>query len=494
MTNTAKPSASRVSRRLALLFAATGGTAALLTACGGKVTTTATTAASGPATNGTTTRAVVAGSASTVATTQAQSPSTTASRVASSPATSVAGAQRPLVVQQWDAPTSPFGKWLLTYLQAFPKQSGIQLDIRQHTGDAAQEQSVWVASGDVPDVFFRTGRGAIPYAAFVDKKVIQPLDAYVKKDNFDLSDFWPRVIELMTSQGHLWVIPQDFNQELFGYNPAFLQTAGVKAPPSDWTDRSWTWATFLQTAQQTQHYLTTQSGAGRYAYGRPNSSWQLWVWTNGGDLLDANWQQIALDQPAALEALDFAAKLAQTEHVAPRPADKLPAGTTLGSLAVAMDALWAAGFNNLRGGTKSMDFDTALFPRGAGDYAAYGGGGGYVMSATSKQPEAAWTLLKYIGAPEYARQKVTAGALGPRISTAKQYFVQAGIPPAHAAVYFDAPAHAHWEPNLTNWPDVATAIDKALLPLWQGQQNAKDAVAGGKAAIEALIKQGSALH
>ncbi|MFI5268553.1 MAG: hypothetical protein ACHQ7M_14365 [Chloroflexota bacterium] len=428
------------------------------------------------------------------ATTQAQSVTSVASPGAAVSATKVSAAQRPLVVQQWDAPTAPFGKWLRTYLQAFPKQSGIQLDIRQHAGDAAQEQSVWVASGDVPDVFFRTGRGAIPYAAFVDKKVIQPLDAYVKRDNFDLTDFWPKVIQLMTAQGHLWVIPQDFNQQLFGYNPAFLQSAGTKAPPADWTDRSWTWPVFLQTAQQTQRYLTAQSGPGHYAYGRPNGAWQLWVWTNGGDLLDANWQQLALDQPAALEALDFAAKLAQGEQVAPKPADKLPAGQSLGTLDVAMDGLWAAGFNNLRAGKTTMTFDTALFPRGAGDYAAFGGGGGYVMSAASKQPEAAWTLLKYIGAPEYARQKVTAGALGPRISTAKQYFVQPSIPPAHAAVYFEAPAHAHWEPNLTNWPDIATAIDKALLPLWQGKQNAKDAVASGKEAVDALIKQGAALH
>jgi multiple sugar transport system substrate-binding protein len=486
--------ANRLSRRLALQLAAVGGAAALLAACGGAATNTVTTATNAAGAGGTATRISVVSSEPTSATTQAQAPSTAGTRAAAAPAGSVTGAQQSLVVQQWDVPTAPFGKWLRTYLQAFPKQSGIQLDIRQHTGDPAQEQSVWVASGTVPDVFFRTGRGAIPYAAFVDKKVIQPLDAYVKRDNFDLSDFWPKVIQLMTAQGHLWVIPQDFNQELFGYNPAFLQTAGAKAPPSDWTDRSWTWPAFLQTAQQTQRYLTTQSGAGHYAFGRPNGVWQLWVWTNGGDLLDVNWQQVALDQPAALEALDFAAKLAQGEQVAPKPSDKLPAGQSLGTLDVAMDGLWAAGFNDLRAGKATLDFDTALFPRGAGDYAAYGGGGGYVMAATSKQPEAAWTLLKYIGAPEYARQKVTAGALGPRISTAKQYFVQAGIPPAHAAVYFDAPAHAHWEPNLTNWPDIATAINKALLPLWQGQQNAKGAVASGKAAIEALIKQGTALH
>jgi multiple sugar transport system substrate-binding protein len=129
-------------------------------------------------------------------------------------------------------------------------------------------------------------------------------------------------------------------------------------------------------------------------------------------------------------------------------------------------------------------------PRGAGKYVSGGGGGGYVMSASSKHPDAAWELLKYIGAKEYAVNKVRHGALGPRISTAKEHFVQPGVPPAHAAVYFDAPAHAMWEPNLTNWNDIQAELSKELAPLWRGEQSAKEAAANAQRAFETLRPQG----
>lgn len=105
----------------------------------------------------------------------------------------------PIRVQQWDASNSPFGLWLEGYYTAFPAKSGIQTAIvpRKTDVSAADEQAVWVAAGDVPDVFFRTGRGLVPYAVFAAKNVIRPLDPFIKRDKWDQSDFWPNLIKLM---------------------------------------------------------------------------------------------------------------------------------------------------------------------------------------------------------------------------------------------------------------------------------------------------------
>lgn len=155
-----------------------------------------------------------------------------------------------------------------------------------------------------------------------------------------------------------------------------------------------------------------------------------------------------------------------------------------------MDILAAAELNAIRGQSKDLVFDTSLFPRGAGKYVAGGGGGGYVMSASTKHPDAAWEMLKYIGAKEYAVNKVKNGALGPRISTAREVFVQPGLPPAHAAVYFDAPANARWEPKLTNWDEVIVETNKALTPLWRGEQSAREAAANAQRAFDTMRAQG----
>lgn len=409
---------------------------------------------------------------------------------ASSQATKPGGTEkRPVRVQQWDTPSTPFGQWLQTYFEAFPAKTGIQTTIVHRKSDvsAAAEQAVWVAGGDVPDVFFRTGRGLVPYAAFASKGVIKPLENLIKRDRWDQSDFWPNLIKLMTARGQQWVIPQDFNQNLFAYNTTLLQQAGVAPPPSDWKDQSWTWNELVRRAQQVQARLGDGSN---WAMGRPQGNWQMYLWSNGGDSMNADGTKVTLTAAAAVEALDFVARLMHTHRVAPTPQVTLPPGHALATQSAAMDNLAAAAINAIRGQNRDLEFDVCLPPRGAGRYVAGGGGGGYVLSVTSKQPDAAWELLKYVGAKEYAVNKVRHGALGPRISTAREYFVQAGIPPAHGAVYFDAPGNARWEPNLTNWNDIQVAVEQALQPLWRGEQSAKDAAANAQRAFEALLPQG----
>jgi multiple sugar transport system substrate-binding protein len=214
------------------------------------------------------------------------------------------------------------------------------------------------------------------------------------------------------------------------------------------------------------------------------------MWTNGGDYASADGARTTLTDPAVVDALDFVAKLVHTHRVAPTPQTPLPPGSAIANQSVAMEAFAASNINAVRGQNKDLVFDCCLFPRGAGKYVSGGGGGGYVLSTASKHPDAAWELLKYIGAKEYAINKVRNGALGPRISTAREVFVQPGLPPARAAVYFDAPASARWEPNLTNWDDVKTEVDKALAPLWQGTQSAGEAAANAQRAFETLRPQG----
>ena len=413
--------------------------------------------------------------------------------------TSVAAKAASIRISEWDIPPQPFGVWLHGYLQAFPAKTGIPLEImlKDPGIPVTQEQDTWVASGDVPDVFYRTGSGTATFAAYAVNKVIQPLTPFINRDKFDISDFWPGAIQQLSGQGKLWVIPQDFNQAIWAYDVTMLQGAGVPLPPTSWTDTSWTWDHFLRAAQQIQQYLSRQDPAGkRFAFGRfgLTGNWEMWVWANGGKVVSDDGKTLLLDQPAALEALDYAAKLATNYHVAPLPTDKLASTDALGvaKSQVAIDVLHASGIGNLiRPNAPNLDFDVTMMAHGAGSYVASGVGDGYVLSASSRAPDQAWELLKYLGDPAYAQAKVTiGGGLGPRSSAAHQYFVQAGKAPAHAALYFDAAAHAHWEPNLTNWADIASALGKALAPVWAGKQTATEAVAGAKQSLQSLLQKG----
>lgn len=491
---------AHLSRRACLGLLSGGAAAGLLAACGGTASVDGTATAAAPsssavaATSATTPPRAVAATRSTGGT--AVAPSAAKAPVAPS-TTSVAAKGASVRVVEWDVPPEPFGVWLHSYLQAFPAQTGIKLEILlANHARPLQEEDTWVASGDVPDIFYRSGSGAFTFAAYAVKKVIQPLTPFVDRDRFDLSDFWPDALRQLSGQGKLWVMPQDFNQAIWAYNATDFRGAGLPLPPTSWSDTSWTWDSFLHTAQQMQQYLTRQNAAGgHYAMGRfgVTGNWEMWVWTNGGKVVSDDGKTLLLDQPAALAALDFAAKLATTYHVAPGPGDKLaaPDAMALGKSLVAIDLLHAAGVSNqIRAVAPNLDFDVTTMAHGAGGYVASGVGDGYVLAASSRAPDQAWELLKYLGAPEYAKNKVSYGGLGARSSAAHQYFVRQGKPPVHAALYFDAAAHSRWEPNLTNWAEVATALGQALAPVWQGKQTAKEAVAGAKQSLQSLLQQG----
>ncbi len=400
----------------------------------------------------------------------------------------------PIRVFQWDGPTSPFGVWLLSYFEAFPAKTGIQLEILQTQGNAPlpAQQAAWLAAGDVPDVFPRTARGNLLFAPLAMRGAIRPLTDFIKRDKFDQSDFWPNVLKLMTANDKQWIMPQDFNQTILAYNVTALQSAGAALPPADWKAPSWTWEELVKRSQQVQSRLPGLMGETmQWAMGRPPVN--MLLWSNGAEYISQDGKQVTVAEPAAVEALDFAAKLIHTHRVAPTPQTSLPGGQILATQAVAMNVLAASQINLIRGQNKDLDFDVAPFPKGparGGGYVASGGGGGYVFSGTSKHPDAAWELLKYIGAREYAEQKVKSGALGPRISVAREHFIQPGQPPRNAATYFDAPSHARWSPNLTNWDDVEREINAGLEPLLRGEQSPRDAAGNLKRIIEGLLPQG----
>lgn len=62
------------------------------------------------------------------------------------------------------------------------------------------------AGGICPDVFYTDPQR---YVYFASKGVIQPLDQFVEKeDSFKISDFHPNIVDAITYQGNIWVLPK----------------------------------------------------------------------------------------------------------------------------------------------------------------------------------------------------------------------------------------------------------------------------------------------
>lgn len=140
----------------------------------------------------------------------------------------------------------------------------------------------------------------------IDAGVFQNIRDYVMKDLGN--DFWMDFFSghrLLTSKDEgIYALQVHTNNLAIFYRESFLQKAGIEKPPK-------TWEEFLDTCKKIKENLNTY-GIIFYAGADEAGTWQFepFLWSNGGSLLE-------LDQPEAVEALNFVTKLVK-EGYAPR--------------------------------------------------------------------------------------------------------------------------------------------------------------------------------
>jgi multiple sugar transport system substrate-binding protein len=124
--------------------------------------------------------------------------------------------------------------------------------------------------------------------------------------------------------GSCWVAPH------FYYNKELLDELGVE-PPSNDPDEAWAWDEFLEIAREltvdTNGNHPGEAGFDVDSVDRWGAYWPTWwiplhaaVQSNGTDWVDPETGKIALDKPAAMEALQRVADLTLVHQVAPSAA------------------------------------------------------------------------------------------------------------------------------------------------------------------------------
>ena len=104
-------------------------------------------------------------------------------------------------------------------------------------GDYNAKLLAMYAAGTPPEIAANYAAG---FATFYANEAIAPLDEYVTADKLDLSVLEKAAIDSVTRTGKLWAIPLAHQPLVVFYNKDALDAAGVKLPPADWTDKTWT--------------------------------------------------------------------------------------------------------------------------------------------------------------------------------------------------------------------------------------------------------------
>lgn len=338
-------------------------------------------------------------------------------------------------------------------------------------------QALW-ASGDskvIPDVAFLW-----PTPSYAAQGVLENLDPYIQKSGYDLSDYWPGLLESAMYDGSVYGLPRDIEVNVLYYNKDLFDKAGVDYPTADWTWNDLTAAAEKLTVKDsngatTQYALAMEGVVGKYS---------KWILQNGGAILDdmRNPSKCTLDEPAAVEAISFFADLMSNGY-AMRPADLSQAGGDAGVFQSDQAAMTiqntsrVSGFNQAG---KNYDVVVAPIPEGGKRFNG-AGGAAWVMSSGSDNKDAAWTFLQWLqGADGGEKIYTERGEIFPALqSVANSLAFMTDQPPANKQGILDEAA-ASGVGSFGYFPEWnefdGSVLQPAMDLIWAGETTPADAL------------------
>jgi len=179
-------------------------------------------------------------------------------------------------------------------------------------GNLHEKIVVACRSGNPPDLVNLAVAWNRPFAAL---GWLLPLDRYIKdSDVVDLSDFFEGGKEAGVYEGKIYGLPYRCESLALIYNKGMFREVGLdpnKAPE--------TWTEFVTYCQKLTKPDVGQYGYGMVAkeYGNTTARLLPYVYANGGDILNKDYTEAAVNEPPFVEAVDFYASLFNRYKVAP---------------------------------------------------------------------------------------------------------------------------------------------------------------------------------
>ncbi|MBC7077247.1 MAG: extracellular solute-binding protein, partial [Synergistales bacterium] len=296
----------------------------------------------------------------------------------------------------WDIGTNAPQEIVKIFMEDYPH---IQVEVQGAPGgEYYQKLQTLLAAGIAPDVLnFQSWR----WQPFAKRKSIQPIEDLVERDNWRVpfAERWAKLWEpQIFFRGRLYAEPYNTAPMVMFYLKDRFDEAGIPYPTADWTEDE-----FKDLCVK----LTYEKGGIKYYGYQSNTSYErlaCWMRMNGEKEWDTeNEPRKALwTQPTIVDALQWQLyECFNTLKVSPTPAD-IQGGTNqiqTGHAAMKMEGAWF--LPQMQGPKAAVEggirFDVVAMPKGKDGRRHMGFAHVQTINAATRNLEAAWTLLKYIG-------------------------------------------------------------------------------------------------
>lgn len=353
----------------------------------------------------------------------------------------------------------------------------------------SQKVQTMIAGGKPPDIF---NGGDVQIPNYVEKNFVTDLTPYVERDNYDLGEFYPDLIENLTYDDKLVGLTDNYDTQVMYYNVDLFKEAGVAEPTSDWT-----WDDMVSAARE----LTSGSGNSK-TYGLVYDNWFApyfdQIWANGGEPYPADGTECGYDSPEAIKAFTQIQDLYE-EGLSPTPAQFAANGTEQQFLSgkVAMligSGRWSA--YSLRD-VKKFDWKIAPLPKGDEGRANFFHISMFAIPRTSENTEAAFAFLKYMVSEEGIQaglENMQGIPARPAIAESDE-FLKDPFNVQHNTVqpFVESLPTVRRAPSLSNFSEVQDAVTAKLDPIWNLEAEPADVLPEVCEAVEPLLEAGGSV-
>jgi multiple sugar transport system substrate-binding protein len=339
------------------------------------------------------------------------------------------------------------------------------------------------AAGQPPDVFGMSVAYVWDYAHL--KKVFD-LQPHVNKD-IKKSDYFLNIAKGTTTyQGDIYAFPFEWVCSVLYYNKDIFDRARIKYP-----DETWTYDHVLMAAKE----LT---GKGQYGFVSNSAHTMLdsLIVGNGGSVINGDYTRCTLDEPVAIDTIQWLVDLIHKYKVAPTADESKSIGLSAsapfqsGKIGMLVDGSW-----NIET-TKSAGFrwGITMVPKAKLRRVIYGGPDSLSIPTSSQHPAEAWEWLKFlVGARRplrsfgagtvpfyrpnaYSRQWLSTGK--PAVTPEQMRVILQSVP------YIQGAEFGH---NWSKWR--LDAMNSDLTPAFLGRQSVREAVKRTVADVNAILKE-----
>jgi multiple sugar transport system substrate-binding protein len=320
--------------------------------------------------------------------------------------------------------------------------------------------------------------------------MVRELDSLIKRDKYDTADFHDVNLRQHKWGGKQIGLPYGWTTQVFFFNETLFKQHGVKTPYEHWKAGTWTWDTYLDLVQRFNRVGDNVFGTVSLPANNNNISFPL-VWSNNGDIFDAQYTKATIDQAPALEAWEFMHKASQ---LAPTGDQARVSTRDAGKIAMWFDwDLW------YQGNLKTMQFTYSMAPEPAAPktkkHVFLGNAPGFGVTKEGKNHEEAWALLKHMVNPDGMKRYFLEANIQPlRKSQTNSNAIwksHAGIPNPDLMYELatERSKNGRIPPRISNFPDLQTVLREEFTAAWNNQQSVKDAAIKATTRATALLKE-----